>query len=109
MAHCLDLCRSLISIYISSLYAGNTLEFSDLQLCGALLRAFVYCTTLGWCSGMQNRRGHHTVEAISETVPAFLRLPQMLILNVCVNIIQANYHHLPPDDYCSTIPGDVRI
>lgn len=81
ITHCVYFCHFLISIYISSSHSGNILERIDLQLCDALLLTFVYCTTLGWCSGMQNRRGRHTVEAISQTIPTILHLTQIFILN----------------------------
>lgn len=81
MTHCMNLCHFLISIYISSLHSGNILELLDLQLSGSLQLAFVYCKTPGWCSGMQNRRGHRAVEAISQTVPTSLHLTQIFILN----------------------------
>lgn len=91
MTHCLYGCHFLISIYISSLHSGNILERLDLQLSGALRPAFVYCTTLGWCSGMQNRRGRHTVEAIAQTIPTILHSTQIFILNFAWCL----YKHIP--------------
>lgn len=101
MTHRLHGCHFLISIYISPLLSGNILQRLDLQLGGALRQAFVYCTTLGQCSGMQNRRGRHTVEAISQTIP--VRSPvfkpkfsSSILHDACVNTSQANQHHLAP-------------
>lgn len=81
MTYCVYLCHLLISICISSSHSGNILERLDLQLCDVWLLAFVYCTTLGWCSGMWNRRGHHTADATSQTIPTILHLIKIFILN----------------------------